>query len=335
MSRLSHPEILSLRADAQNLCLPYFPGGTRPGPRFHVSEAQSASLPLGRYHETMKLRVQDLEKTYQRRDGITHALAPTSFSVADGEFVSLVGPSGCGKSTTLYLIAGLEQGGGEILLDNVAVRGPGRDRGMVFQNYTLFPWLTVLQNTQFCFELEQNRDYSLTSSQIMTRIGRAYYLLDLMGLNQFYNAYPCQLSGGMKQRVAIARALVNKPKVLLMDEPFGALDAQTREEMQELLLLLSRHEKITTLFVTHDVEEAIFLSTRILVFCGRPGRIIKDIKVPFGPQRALDLKLTPEFGRLKREIHDLLHQGEAAASERLDLLRKLVNQQTAAARKTA
>ena len=104
----------------------------------------------------MKLRVQDLEKTYQRRDGITHALAPTSFSVADGEFVSLVGPSGCGKSTTLYLIAGLEQGGGEILLDNVAVRGPGRDRGMVFQNYTLFPWLTVLQNTQFCFELEQN-----------------------------------------------------------------------------------------------------------------------------------------------------------------------------------
>ena len=160
----------------------------------------------------------------------------------------------------------------------------------------------------------------------MTRIGRAYYLLDLMGLNQFYNAYPCQLSGGMKQRVAIARALVNKPKVLLMDEPFGALDAQTREEMQELLLLLSRHEKITTLFVTHDVEEAIFLSTRILVFCGRPGRIIKDIKVPFGADRPLELKTSPELMKLKQEIVQMLHPPGDKSTDRDSLLRRLTGQ---------
>ncbi|HUR45236.1 MAG TPA: ABC transporter ATP-binding protein [Candidatus Saccharimonadales bacterium] len=272
----------------------------------------------------MKLRVENLEKCYNARKGITCALEPTSFSVADGEFVSLVGPSGCGKSTTLYMIAGLEQAtAGEIALDDEPVCGPGRDRGMVFQNYTLFPWLTVLQNTQFCFELEQNRDYSLSSSQVSSRIGRAYYLLDLMGLTQFYNAYPRELSGGMKQRVAIARALVNKPKVLLMDEPFGALDAQTREEMQELLLLLSRYEKITTLFVTHDVEEAIFLSTRILVFSGRPGKIIKTIQVPFGEERPLELKTSPEMLRLKQEIVQLLHPPGCQVLNRDSLLRRL------------
>ncbi len=280
----------------------------------------------------MKLEVRNLEKVYASRKGDVTALSPTSFTVGSGEFVSLVGPSGCGKSTTLYIIAGLDTPtGGDILLDGEPVAGPGADRGMVFQNYTLFPWLTVLENTQFSFELDRNRDPSRTQSEVMNRVGRAYSLLDLMGLHNFYKAYPRELSGGMKQRVAIARALTNRPKVLLMDEPFGALDAQTREEMQELLLLLSRHEKTTILFVTHDVEEAIFLSTRILVFSGRPGRIIKEIAVPFGPRRALDLKLAPEFSRLKREIHELLHQGEGAATERLDLLRKLVNQQNAAA----
>ena len=275
----------------------------------------------------MKLRVEALEKAYKGRNGITRALEPTSFSVADGEFVSLVGPSGCGKSTTLYMIAGLEQAShGQIILDDEQVCGPGRDRGMVFQNYTLFPWLTVLENTQFCFELEQNRDFSLTSRQISTRIGRAYYLLDLMGLTQFYHAYPRELSGGMKQRVAIARALVNKPKVLLMDEPFGALDAQTREEMQELLLLLSRHENITTLFVTHDVEEAIFLSTRILVFSGRPGKIIKEVKVPFGSDRALELKTSPELMQLKQEIVQLLHPAGYKPLDKHSLLRRLTGQ---------
>ena len=274
----------------------------------------------------MKLEVRDLEKIYRTKTGSgVQALAPTSFEVGSAEFVSLVGPSGCGKSTTLYMIAGLEEATrGEILLDGQRVRGPSRDRGMVFQNYTLFPWLSVLDNVRFPFDLANNFDTSLTSAEMMTKIGRAYSLLDLMGLRNFYGAYPRELSGGMKQRVAIARALANNPKVLLMDEPFGALDAQTREEMQELLLLLSRHERTTILFVTHDVEEAIFLSTRILVFSARPGRIEHEIKVPFGDERTLEMKLSPEFSRLKRELLDMLHHEQPASFDRAALLRDLV-----------
>ncbi len=273
------------------------------------------------------LEIRDLEKVYRGREGDVRALQPTSFTVGSGEFVSLVGPSGCGKSTTLYMIAGLETPtGGEILLEGEPVAGPGADRGMVFQNYTLFPWLTVLKNTRFSFQLDSNRDPTRTTSQAMNRVGRAYSLLDLMGLRNFYNAFPRELSGGMKQRVAIARALTNQPKVLLMDEPFGALDAQTREEMQELLLLLSRHEKTTTLFVTHDVEEAIYLSTRILAFSARPGRILREMRVPFGDPRSLEIKLTPEFMQLKREIIDLLHQEQHQGFDREQLLRNLVDQ---------
>jgi len=158
----------------------------------------------------------------------------------------------------------------------------------------------------------------------MTEMGRVHSLLDLMGLANFYHSYPRELSGGMKQRVAIARALATKPKVLLMDEPFGALDAQTREEMQELLLLLSRHERTTILFVTHDVEEAIYLSTRILVFSARPGHIMREVQVPFGPQRDLDIKLSGEFMRLKREILGMLHQEQRSDFDRKALLGKLV-----------
>jgi NitT/TauT family transport system ATP-binding protein len=255
------------------------------------------------------------------------ALLPTSFTVGSGEFVSFVGPSGCGKTTTLYMIAGLDApSGGEIRLDDDLVTGPGSDRGMVCQSYNLFPWLTVLDNARFSFDLDANRDYSRTSGEVMSRVGRVYSLLDLMGLQNFYGAYPRELSGGMKQRVAIARALANKPKVLLMDEPFGALDAQTREEMQDLLLLLSRHEKTTILFVTHDVEEAVYLSTRILVFSSRPGRSVEDIKVPFGPDRNLDIKLTPEFMQLKRRLLELLHHEQGSGFDRDALLRRLVQQ---------
>ncbi len=273
----------------------------------------------------MKLEIRQLQKIYRSRGGDRVALSPTSFEVGDGEFVTLVGPSGCGKSTSLYMIAGLEESsGGEILLDGAPVRGPGADRGMVFQNYTLFPWLTVLENTRFSFELEANKDYSLTEGQVMSRVGRVYSLLDLVGLQQFYHAYPRELSGGMKQRVAIARALANRPKVLLMDEPFGALDAQTREEMQELLLLLSAHEKMSVLFVTHDVEEAVYLSTRVLVFSPRPGRIIHEMKIPFGKDRPLSLKNSPEFFRLKRELLDTLHGQEKPSFDRDSLLKKLM-----------
>jgi NitT/TauT family transport system ATP-binding protein len=271
----------------------------------------------------MKLELRNVTKIYAGRKGNTHALSPTSFHVADGEFVSLLGPSGCGKSTALHLIAGLEEASaGSILLDGDTVTRPGKDRGMVFQSYTLFPWLTVSENARFSARLRCN------AAEAVSDVARAHSLLDLMGLKSFYDAYPRELSGGMKQRVAIARALANKPKVLLMDEPFGALDAQTREETQELMLLLHAHEQATVLFVTHDVEEAIYLSTRILVFSSRPGRILRDLAVPFGPgpTRSLDIKLTPEFMQLKRELIGLLHPGSRTDVDREALLRELVKQ---------
>jgi len=195
---------------------------------------------------------------------------------------------------------------------------------MVFQSYTLFPWLTVEENARFALGLSVNA--RPTSARGVANAERADALLELMGLADFRRAYPRELSGGMKQRVAIARALVNRPKVLLMDEPFGALDAQTREEMQELMLLLQRHERMTVLFVTHDVEEAIYLSGRVLVFSPRPGRIVRDVAVPFGPgpERTLDLKLTPDFVRLKRELFDLLHRGGPVGDDRRTLLDRLV-----------
>jgi ABC-type nitrate/sulfonate/bicarbonate transport system ATPase subunit len=254
----------------------------------------------------MKLEVVKLAKTYAGRNTITEALTPLSFEVASGEFVSLLGPSGCGKSSVLQLIAGLDEpSDGEILLDGQPVRGPGRDRGMVFQSYTLFPWLTVAQNANFGARLDANRT-GFDADRVAS-------LLELVGLRDFLNAYPRELSGGMQQRVAIVRALANRPKLLLMDEPFGALDAQTREEMQGLMLLLQTREPSTVLFVTHDVEEAIYLSSRILVFSARPGRIVRDLRLPLeaAESRRPDLKLTAQFLEWKREVLRPL-KGEAS-----------------------
>jgi NitT/TauT family transport system ATP-binding protein len=270
----------------------------------------------------MKLEVKGLAKTFSGRDGEVVALAPTSFTVEGGEFVSLLGPSGCGKSTTLSVVAGLEEASaGDVYLDGARVAGPGPERGMVFQSYTLYPWLTVEENTRFALGLSANARRSGAAD-----LERADALLELMGLRDFRRAYPRELSGGMKQRVAIARALANRPKVLLMDEPFGALDAQTREEMQELMLLLQRHERTTVLFVTHDVEEAIYLSSRVLVFSRRPGHIVREVTVPFGAgaERTVDLKVTPEFVRLKRELFEVLHRGGPAGDDRRTLLDRLV-----------
>ena len=272
----------------------------------------------------MKLEVRALEKTYAGKAGAVKALLPTSFSVEGGAFVTLLGPSGCGKSTALQLIAGLDEpSGGDILLDGRRVSGPGPERGMVFQRYTLFPWLTVLENTCFSAELAQN---CTRQAERTAALERARSLLELMGLADFHGAYPRELSGGMQQRVAIARALTNRPRVLLMDEPFGALDAQTREEMQELMLRLHAHEGTTVLFVTHDVEEAIYLSSRVLVFSARPGRIVRDFAVPFGAgaERRPELKLSAEFTERKRELLALLHPG-ARPEGRGALLDKLVN----------
>ena len=273
----------------------------------------------------MKLELRQLAKTYHGKSGAIPALLPSSFSVEQHAFVSLLGPSGCGKSTALRLVAGLEEpSAGEILLDDVKVSGPSAERGMVFQSYTLFPWLTVLENTLFSTQLAGNHGRHEQGQQATRE--RALSLLELMGLLDFQRAYPRELSGGMKQRVAIARALVNRPKVLLMDEPFGALDAQTREEMQELALLLHAHERSTVLFVTHDVEEAIYLSSRVLVFSTRPGRIVRDLHVPFGSsnERTPELKLSSQFADLKRELFGLLHPGARSHTGRAALLEKLV-----------
>jgi len=222
----------------------------------------------------------------------TTALQPTSLEVADNDFITVLGPSGCGKSTLLRLVAGLETPtGGEILLDGARVEGPGADRGVVFQSYTLFPWLSVKQN--ICFGLRERGVAPAEQQEI------AEYYIANVGLRGFEGHYPKQLSGGMQQRVAIARALANDPKILLLDEPFGALDNQTRVIMQELLLgIWEKHQK-TVLFVTHDIDESIFMANRIAVFSARPGRIKADIPVNLPHPRHYTIKTSPEFMELK------------------------------------
>jgi len=271
------------------------------------------------------LQIRDVEKTFVTASKLTQALEPTSLEVQPGEFVSLVGPSGCGKSTLLYIVAGLEDAsGGEVRLDGKVVDEPGPDRGMVFQNYTLFPWLTVLENARFARGLTANAlPYDLAEDEVRRRVERVGSLLECMGLRDFLHAYPRQLSGGMKQRAAIARALANEPAVLLMDEPFGALDAQTREEMQELVLLVREYWRTTILFVTHDVDEAVFISDRVIVMSPRPGRIRAELKVDLPVPRTVDDKLAPEFLALKRQIVDMLHEGRDTTGTRESILRRM------------
>ena len=228
------------------------------------------------------------------------ALDRLSLEVKPNEFAVIVGPSGCGKSSLLYLIAGLEErSGGSIQVGGTQVHGPGADRGMVFQSYTLFPWLTVAQNVAYGPKRRGAADPAVVARY-----------LEEVGLAAFANHYPAQLSGGMKQRVAIARALANDPAVLLMDEPFGALDSQTRHAMQRLLLRVWDHTKKTVLFVTHDIEEAILLADRVFVMSGRPGQIRKVLTVDFPRPRHEDLVLDPAFLVLKREIMGFLKQDE-------------------------
>lgn len=210
-----------------------------------------------------------------------------------GEFRVLLGPSGCGKSTLLRLVAGLDQpDSGQILVNGQAVHGPGKDRGMVFQKYTSFPWLTVEENIAYGLKIN-----GVPEAQRQETVG---HLLKAVGLEEFARVYPETLSGGMQQRVAIARTLALKPSVILMDEPFGALDAQTRSEMQQLLLEIWEETACTILFVTHDVEEAIYLADRIFIMSSHPGTIVEDVKVPFDRPRDLALKEKSEF-------HDLQH----------------------------
>jgi len=212
----------------------------------------------------------------------------------------VIGPSGCGKSTLIRILAGLEtKTSGHVLLDGKEVTGPGPDRGMVFQGYTLFPWLTVKRNVMFGMELA-GKAKSVAESE-------ARQWIDLVGLSKFENSYPHQLSGGMKQRVAIARALANQPRILLMDEPFGALDAQTRTRMQSYLMEIWKNIDITILFITHDLDEAVYLADRILVLKAHPGEVQELIEVPVPQPRSPDQLLSPEFLATKKRLEELIH----------------------------
>jgi len=231
----------------------------------------------------------------ERRFDKTLALQATDLDVAENDFITILGPSGCGKSTLLRIVAGLDrQTGGEVMPEGRRIDGPGADRGMVFQSYTLFPWLSVRDNV--CFGLAER---GLPRAQ---QLEQARDFLAKVGLKGFDHHYPKQLSGGMQQRTAIARALANDPRMLLMDEPFGALDHQTRELMQELLLGIWEAQRKTVLFVTHDIDEAVFMGSRVVVMSARPGRIKLDREVPIAHPRHYSIKTSREFSELKAEL---------------------------------
>ncbi len=239
--------------------------------------------------------------------GATQALEATTLDAAENDFITILGPSGCGKSTLLRILAGLDHPTtGEVLLDGKRVTGPGADRGMVFQSYTLFPWLSVRDNV--CFGLRER------GLPLHEQIDIAQSFIARVGLVGFEHHYPKQLSGGMQQRTALARALANGPRMLLMDEPFGALDHQTRELMQELLLGIWEAEQKTVLFVTHDIDEAIFMGSRVMVMSARPGRIKFERAVPFAHPRHYSIKTSPEFVALKAELTEQV-RAEVLASQ--------------------
>lgn len=261
-------------------------------------------------------------KSFDSRRNPVPALQNVNLEIAAGEFVTVVGASGCGKSTLLRLIAGLETlTSGEIEAVGARVQGPGAERAMVFQNYSLYPWLTVMDNIKFPRQLSVHHRDS-TSSDVEAASGRADALLHLMGLAAVETAFPAQLSGGMQQRVAIARALMTRPRILLMDEPFGALDAQTREVMHDLILHVCALEKCSVVFVTHDVEEAIYLGHRVVLMAPHPGRVERIYDVSLGSTREQDMKHAREFLDLKGQILERIRATCGVRTD-LDLLQKL------------
>jgi NitT/TauT family transport system ATP-binding protein len=251
--------------------------------------------------EGIKLHIHNVSKIYRSNDNEVVAIDEIDLRIRDKEFATMLGPSGCGKSTLLRIVAGLTKPTqGVVRLDGNVTRAPGQDRGMVFQSYTLFPWLTVKENIQFGLEI------SGMPKMRREEIGREF--VEKVGLKGFEDTYPKGLSGGMKQRVAIARALANNPAILLLDEPFGALDAQTRGLMQEILTQVWEELHKTILFVTHDVEEAIFLSDRVFVMTARPGRIKAEIDIPLERPRSYELKSTEAFLNLKKLALTLIRE---------------------------
>ena len=246
------------------------------------------------------LEVKDLYKYFNTANGEITALKNINFQAHRREFVCVIGASGCGKSTLIRILSGLESAStGQVLLDGKPVSGPGPDRGMVFQGYTLFPWLTVKKNVMFGLRSQGMSEANAESE--------ALQWIDLVGLEKFAESYPDQLSGGMKQRVAIARALANKPRILLMDEPYGALDAQTRSKMQSYLLQIWHNIDITVLFITHDLDEAIYLADRILVLKAHPGEVQEVIEVPVPRPRDPEQFISPEFLATRKRIDELIH----------------------------
>ena len=274
-----------------------------------VAATTSAAIVPGVRGQPAKISFRGITKEFVSQAGgrPVKALDGLSLDIAEKDFVCLIGPSGCGKSTLLNLVGGFERAtSGEVLLDGAGIAGPGPDRGVVFQEGALFPWLNVLNNV--CYgpkRLGVPRERYLAD---------AHAILDEVGLLSFAQHLPAELSGGMRQRVAIARALINRPQVLLMDEPFGALDPQTRVLMQEMLLRIWEHDNRTVLFITHDVEEALFLGTRVVVMSSRPGRVLKDVRADLPRPRDFSVLRNPEFVEMKAELFALVREQTIAAA---------------------
>jgi NitT/TauT family transport system ATP-binding protein len=266
------------------------------------------------YQRPVVMNVRQLAKTFETNAGAVEVLCDINFQVHRREFICVLGPSGCGKSTLIRLFAGLEEPtSGAVELDGVPVSGPGPDRGMVFQSYTLFPWLSVKRNVMFGL-----REKGVPKAKAEAE---ARQWVELVGLGQFLDAYPYQLSGGMKQRVAIARALANQPRVLLMDEPFGALDAQTRAQMQAYLKQIWMNVDVTIVFITHDLDEAVYLADRIVLLTTRPGRIAEIIEVPILQPRSPEIQLDPHFIATRLRLDELIHPRPGMAGEELPVQR--------------
>jgi NitT/TauT family transport system ATP-binding protein len=267
-----------------------------------------AGTPMNTSTTTSKISVRDVRKTFQLGAEEFVALERVSLDIADNEFVTVVGPSGCGKSTLMNILAGLEAPtSGDAIVDGRRVAGPGPERGVIFQQYALFPWLTVRKNVEFGLKVA-----GLPKAE---RRERAEHFIRMVGLEQFADALPKMLSGGMKQRCAIARAYAVNPSILLMDEPFGALDALTRVKLQEQLLDTWSREKRTVMFITHDVDEAVFLANRVVVMAARPGRIYDVIDVDLPYPRTEDMRLSPEFADLRNRVwHSVYHQEPGTAA---------------------
>jgi NitT/TauT family transport system ATP-binding protein len=285
-----------------------------PLPDYRSQSPQVASRFQKLLARPVVLRVEDVSKIFPSPDGDVAALEGINFSVHRRELMCVIGQSGCGKSTLVRILAGLDSpSSGAVLLDEKPVTRPGAERGMVFQAYTLFPWLTVKENVMFGLKMTGRSGVSVEQE--------ARQWIAMVGLSKFEKSYPHQLSGGMKQRVAIARALANQPRVLLMDEPFGALDAQTRCQMQSYLLQIWKNVDVTIIFITHDLEEAIYLADRILVLKAHPGRIDELIEVPVPRPRSTEQLITPEFLAMKKRLEELIHPTVETAEDRLPTLR--------------